>query len=233
VPPDTPTDAVIELVVIVEGENIPTREFAMYLSLIDRLYGRLSPGGLMSYAHRESGHLEIAEIHKSQLEIIFRALFDHYDAVRLVVILMFLKSLPNMFKLMTEGVKNLAEAHKSYEETKLLKEKTGGEGRLLRALTDGEGGLIRVKGNIVKAGTNEEGVNEGRSELVSITALYIREVLEQEPAVEKLAEPDKSRLVELLDALVAEENPNLPAPLRFARRQVRGLTLRIRKPDSG
>ena len=57
VPPDTSPDAVLELVVTVRAENIPTREFAAYLALIDRVYGRLSPEGLRSYAHSRSGHL--------------------------------------------------------------------------------------------------------------------------------------------------------------------------------
>src|ERR1041385_5422715 len=74
VPPGTPHDVILELVITIEGENIPAREFAEYLALIDRMYGRLSLEGLRSYAHREDGRLHIAAIHKSELEVIFRAL---------------------------------------------------------------------------------------------------------------------------------------------------------------
>ena len=34
IPPDTPPDAELELVITIEGENIPAREFAEYLALI-------------------------------------------------------------------------------------------------------------------------------------------------------------------------------------------------------
>lgn len=129
VPPDTPYDATLELVITIEGENIPAREFAAYLSLIDRLYGRLSSEGLRSYAHREHGRLQVAEIHKSDLEIIFRVLYGHEDTAIFIVLLMFLRILRNVFKRapesakgLTEGAKNLAEAYKTYEEGRLVRE---------------------------------------------------------------------------------------------------------------
>jgi len=123
VPPDTPSDTIVELVVTLKAENIPTREFASYLSLIDRLYGRLSPAGLRSYAHRSEGHLPISDIHRSDLEIIFRTFYQAAgDTAIFISILLFLRSLPNMFKLSAEGVRNLADAYKSYEEGRLTRE---------------------------------------------------------------------------------------------------------------
>src|SRR6266404_544930 len=107
VPRDTPPGAVLELVITVEAENIPTREFAMYLALVDRLYGRFSPQGLASYAHSKYGRLEISEIHKSELEIIFRVFYGFEGATAFILLLLFLKSLPKMFKTTTEGMKNL------------------------------------------------------------------------------------------------------------------------------
>ncbi len=185
VPENTPADSVVELVVIIEGEDIPVREFAEYLSLIDRLYGRLSPDGIMSYAHRDEGRLRIAEIHKSELEIIFRILYGHWDTAALIVILLFLKSLPNMFKVTTEGIKTLADAYKSYEE-----------GRLAR---------------------------ENRKK--------IRETIKQDAALASLDERRKSQLTALLDALTMIESANLPMPIRFARRQVKRVILRITKEN--
>jgi hypothetical protein len=185
VSPDTPIDAALELVVTVNAENLPTREFASYLALIDRLYGRLSPGGIRSYAHSASGHLLISDIHRSELEIIFRTLYQETEHTAVfIAILLFLRSLPNMFKLGTEGVRNLAEAYKSYEE-----------GRLTR---------------------------ENRK--------HIRETITDEPSLENLDESKKKQLVKLLDTLTVEENANLPAPVRFARRHIKGIVLRVRKP---
>jgi hypothetical protein len=119
VPADTPDNAVLEVVVTIEASDIPTREFASYLALIDRLYGRLCPGGLMSYAHKKRGRLRIAEVHRSDVEVIFRTLYGSGDIARLIVIVLFLRALPNMFKLGTEAVKNLADSYKSFEEGRL------------------------------------------------------------------------------------------------------------------
>ena len=132
VPRDTPRDAVLELVVTVDDREMPTREFAEYLALIDRLYGRLSPGGLRSYSRRE-GRLTIAECRKSELEIIFRFAYAHPEAAAAIVILVFLRSLPNMFKITTEGLKTLAEAFKNYEEGMQIKERRDEE-RLTKQL---------------------------------------------------------------------------------------------------
>src|SRR5258708_8257086 len=115
VPPDTATDTVLELVVTIETGDIPTKEFSSYLALIDRLYGRLSREGLRSYAHSTSARLLISDIHKSELEVIFRALYQD-DTARLIAILLFLKSLPNMFNLGPEVVMNLPETYTTYEQ---------------------------------------------------------------------------------------------------------------------
>ena len=143
----------------------------------------MSPEGLRSYVQKEDERLKIAEIHKSDLEIIFRALYGLKDSVPFILILLFLRSLPNMFKLGAEAVKNLADAYKSYEE-----------GRLAR---------------------------ENRKRL--------REGLRQEPALANLDDARKRQLAKLLDALVATESANLSAPIRFARRQVKSVMLRIKK----
>src|SRR5947209_5217850 len=87
IPPDTPPDAELELVITIEGENIPAREFAEYLALIDRIYGRLSTDNLRRYSRRQWGRLQIAEIHKSELEVIFRALYAHMDTATYIVTL--------------------------------------------------------------------------------------------------------------------------------------------------
>lgn len=185
IPPDTPPGAVLELVITLEGEDIPTRDFAMYLALVDRLYGRFTPDGLASYAHRKRGRLEIAEIHKSELEIIFRVVYEYKEATAFILLLLALRSLPKMFKTTSEGVKHLAEAYKDYEE-----------GRLAR---------------------------ENRRQL--------RETIEQEESLAELPDTRKTQLTRLLEALFQEEANSLPAPFRFAHRQVKNVILRITKRE--
>jgi hypothetical protein len=69
VPPETPTGTVVELVIVIEDERINVRELGAYLSLADRVYGRMTRAGLMSYAHRTYGQLEISEIRKNSIEL--------------------------------------------------------------------------------------------------------------------------------------------------------------------
>ncbi|MDQ3323042.1 MAG: hypothetical protein M3525_11540 [Acidobacteriota bacterium] len=67
-----PSNHLIELSISINDENVNLKDFTAYLSLIDRLYGRLSPTGLRSYALRKNEQLNIAEFRKGSLEIIFR-----------------------------------------------------------------------------------------------------------------------------------------------------------------
>lgn len=103
VPPDTPPDAVLELVITIEDENISVREFSEYLALTDRVYGRMSREGLMSYAHREWGRLHIAKVNKGSLENILVFLQEHAD--KAIVLYLLLKNLPNIIKASTETFK--------------------------------------------------------------------------------------------------------------------------------
>ncbi len=204
-PPDTPSDAVLELVIIIESENIPAREFAAYLALIDRLYGRLSPEGLMSYAHREYGRLQIAQIHKSDLEIIFHAL---QDAATYIAIAYALKALSGIIKTNTESYKNVADARKSLAEAR----KSDAEAEAIKEDT-------RHK-EIVNRHEESRIARENRK--------HIRELIQQDTSLERLDDARKSQLTALINALFMEENNNLPGPIRFARRQVKRVILRLR-----
>jgi len=192
VPLDLPQNPVIELVISIDEEDISVSEFASYLALVDRVYGRTMPEGLMSYSHRKWGRLEIDECRAGSLELIIRVVYEHYQITALAILLLFLRSLPNLFKLTSEGVKNLADSFKAYEEGMQIRE------------------------------------NREESRLERENRKRIREAIENEPALEKLPEPRKGQLTTLLDALAKEENTYLPAPIRFARRQVKSVILRIK-----
>lgn len=197
IPPDTSPDAILELVITIEEWDIPVRELAAYLELIDRVYGKLSPEGLRSYAHKNRGRLEIAEIHKSDLEIIFRFVYGHTNTASIIVILLFLKSLPSMFNITAEGIKRLAEAYKSYEEGRQVR-----DDRMRQAMME----------------NNRQAIETMKAEDRFATA------------ARQLDKKRRSQLARLLNSLIMEEEENLPAPIRFARRQVKAVILRIREP---
>jgi len=97
IPEDTSYEATVELVITIEDSNINVREFAAYLSLIDRVYGRLSSKGLHSYAHTESGQLEITEIRKGSIELIVSQLVSEFRGVAVLIVLwQVLKQLKNV-----------------------------------------------------------------------------------------------------------------------------------------
>jgi len=191
VPPDTPNDAKLELVITIEDGNIPVKEFADYLALVDRLYGRMSRNGLMSYAHREWGRLQIAEIRKGSLETAFQFALENAD--KAIVTYLFLKGLPNLIKVS-------AEAYKTYEEGRLLAEE-------------------REHKKIINRLEESRMVRENRKR--------IREEIQQESALAQIEDARKGQLTTLLIELFLEENPRLSAPIRFARRQIRGVLLRL------
>lgn len=191
-PHDIPSEAVVELVITSEGEGIPAREFAEYLSFIDRVYGRLSPVGLMSYAHRERGRLQIAEINKGSLETVFRFFADQAD----VAIILFL-----VVKYLPHWIKASAEAYKTYEEGRLVGEQ-------------------RAHLKVVNRYDESQLARENRKR--------IREQIQEESSIAALDEPRKAQLTTLIVELLTEENPRLSAPIRFARRLVKRVVLRIR-----
>jgi hypothetical protein len=198
-PPNIPRDAQVELVITANGNDIPIREFAAYLALVDRLYGRLSPGGLMSYSHIQWGRLQISDIHRSDLEIIFRLALEHPGTVKLLTIMLFLKGLPRMLK-------NTADAYKSYQEARLIQD------RRLQTRKTNEARDEPIHDNAVTHGRTDIG-----------------EYINEEPALHDLPKTEKDRLVDLLEQLYLEERSRLPTPIRFAREQIRNISFRIRK----
>ena len=78
IPLETPTGTVVELVIAIEDERINVREFGAYLSLADRIYGRMTHVGLMSYSHRTYGQLEISERRKNSIEFYIKEVISGF-----------------------------------------------------------------------------------------------------------------------------------------------------------
>jgi hypothetical protein len=123
-PPDTLAGSTLELVITIEDTNINAREFAAYLSLMDRVYGRVSRGGIRSYSLTRYMQLEITEIRKGSTEVLIVEFLSHFrDTFPFVILWLFLKYLPIGFKAISEGTKNFADAFKSFEEGRLIRER--------------------------------------------------------------------------------------------------------------
>lgn len=115
IPPDTPPDAVAELVIKIDQDDINMREFAAYLNFIDRTYGRLTPEGLFSYAQRRAAQVRISSIRSGSIDVVISELISQSEHVtRLVVLYLLLKHLPS-------GLNTLATAYRDYEEGRLTR----------------------------------------------------------------------------------------------------------------
>jgi hypothetical protein len=123
VSPDTPRESTIELVITIKDTNINAREFAAYLSLMDRVYGRVSIGGFRTYSLTPYTQLELTEIRKGSIEIVIIEILSHFrDTFPFVILWLFLKYFPTGFKTISEATKNFADSYKSIEEGRLVRE---------------------------------------------------------------------------------------------------------------
>ncbi len=122
--PDAPSGGSAELVITIADKDVNVREFAAYLSLMDRIYGRVSPGSLRPYSLTSYMQLRITEIRKGSLELSILEVLSHLrDTFPFLTLWLFLKYFPIAFKSISESVKNLADAYKSLEEARIVKER--------------------------------------------------------------------------------------------------------------
>lgn len=113
IPADVSSDAVIELTIRIDQTRLNIREFTAYLDFIDRTYGRLTPAGLTSYAHKRWAQLEITSMRSGSVEIVISELVSNSDEVtRLIIIYLLLKYAPTM-----------ATAYRDYEEARFTRER--------------------------------------------------------------------------------------------------------------
>lgn len=127
--PQKPEKSYLEIVIKIKDKNVNVRQFSSYLALVDRLYGRLSPNGLRSYARRQKAQLKISEFRKGSLELVIQLVYEHREVAASIMLVLFLKFLPNavksvsdLVKTLSESTKNMADSYKSYQEARLVKE---------------------------------------------------------------------------------------------------------------
>lgn len=118
---DLPPDGILQLVITIEEANINVRELASYFNFIDKIYGRLTPSGLASYAQKPKEQLELSSVRKDSIELIISEVLSNIDkASPLIVILLALKYLPEFLRAYGETAKNLAESGLRKKQTEML-----------------------------------------------------------------------------------------------------------------
>ncbi len=113
--PDTaPSEAQIELSIMIDESDLRIRDLVAFLELIDRTYGRLSPQGLRSYAHKREDQIQVTEVRPGSLEIIFSEVLTNLDKITIIIALqLLLKYLPDLLK-------SLAIAFREFEEARYI-----------------------------------------------------------------------------------------------------------------
>jgi len=121
-PNDLPPDALVELVIRVDDTDLIVRDFAAYLELADRVFGRLTTSDLPSYAQRPAIQLK-ASFRTGSLEIILEAVASQSDTITALVILrLVLKYVPAALKDFASAYREVEEARYTRARRKKLRE---------------------------------------------------------------------------------------------------------------
>ena len=163
------------------------------------------------------GRVQIAEIHKSDLEIIFRAIQAAQDIATWAVIAYALKTLSEMVKTNTDSYKNWADARKSLADAR----KSDEEAKAIREDT---------RHKEIMHLDEEDRLEENR--LTRENRKHIRELIRQDPDLAKLGDARINQLAALIDGLLTEGHPHLAAPIRFSRHKVKNVELRVKRREA-
>lgn len=96
----------VQLSIRVKDEGLPLRDFAAYLELIDRVYGRLQPAGSRSYSLRSSQHLRIERVRFGSIELVIPEVVGPIPALAVVWLCL---------RVMPPAVESIARAYESVQ----------------------------------------------------------------------------------------------------------------------
>jgi hypothetical protein len=115
VPETAASDRLLCLSVILDDSSINLRELAAYLSLIDYIYGSLSPQGIFAYSQQRARQLNVHEFRQGSVELEFVEFISNTQHIQaLLLTFLILKYFPGI-------VESLSTAYKNYEEGRLLR----------------------------------------------------------------------------------------------------------------
>jgi len=123
IPENTPPESRLELVISVDDNALRLRGLAAFLEFIDRVYGRLDPRGLRSYAHRPQEHIRISEVRPGSFELVFAELLAQSDKVTFfLIVYILINSLPEVLKSLAQAYKDLEEARYTRKRREILEQ---------------------------------------------------------------------------------------------------------------
>jgi hypothetical protein len=117
VPSDARKAQSLEFVLAIDNNDLRIRGLSDLLAFIDRIYGRLYPKGIRSYARTAYEHIRISRIKKGSWEAVIRAVLENKEAITaLLIIRLAVKYLPGILE-------SLSTSYSNYENAKYTREK--------------------------------------------------------------------------------------------------------------
>src|SRR5260370_34772130 len=83
-PADLEIGDTLELEIVLDSDNLPVADLSSYLKLIDDIYGRFQPFGLMSYSLRPENRLKLSEVSKGSLILKICEIIDDLGGGRII-----------------------------------------------------------------------------------------------------------------------------------------------------
>jgi len=121
IPPETPEDTTISLIISIDDKNINIREFGAFLTYLDWIYGKFQPKGIYSYSHVRNYQLSLTKIKKGSIELEFSNTLANSNALIICLIWFILKFLPSFIKQLTSVLKDTATTVKEFEDIKFIR----------------------------------------------------------------------------------------------------------------
>lgn len=106
----------LRLSIHISDKDISIRDLAAFLDLTDRMYGRLSEKGLLSYAHRERDHVQISRLRQGSWQLELIEVLGSTQSFVLVLIGIILKYLPTF----AEGYNNIQQGRLADQRRKQI-----------------------------------------------------------------------------------------------------------------
>lgn len=115
IPAESADGKSVELVISLDDKNLNARELGAYLSLMDRVYGRMNEPGLKSYAQKVPQQLVIHEIRKGSVQlVVVQQVSRSSDAASIAVLWLCLKHLSAWAQSLSEAAKPRLIASSDY-----------------------------------------------------------------------------------------------------------------------
>lgn len=212
---------IIELRIVCEPPFI-MREFASYLKVTDRIYGRLLDWNLYSYSQKPYQQLKVNEIRSGSFElVILQEISSHITPIAILWVV--LKYLPVAIKTTSEAAKNFSESYKNIQEGrhKIPAETEKLQTESLKNLEEARYIIPMQSERLFREGLKYD--EETSSLRINRKKLELE--LEQEQRLKNLEEKYKKQIPQLIKELLSKERKDIIKARRFATKNVKNIEI--------